>query len=62
MRKIVEFIIKPTEQYSFLVTGFSRRTASRPGTTLSATTKAGRTACYAYPKPRRIELLMPWSL
>jgi hypothetical protein len=43
--KIVDFTIKPIEQHSFLLTGFSRHTSSRPtfgGTTLSTTTEAGR--------------------
>ncbi len=43
--KIDDFTIKPVEQHSFLLTGFSRHTSPRPsfgGTTLSTATKAGR--------------------
>jgi hypothetical protein len=43
--EFIDFTIKPIEQYSFLLTGFSRHTSSRPtfgGTTLSTTTEAGR--------------------
>ncbi len=42
---IDDFTIKPVEQHSFLVTGFSRHTSSRPsfgGTTLSTAVEAGR--------------------
>jgi hypothetical protein len=42
---IDDFTIKPMEQHSFLVTGFSRHVSSRPtfgGTTLSTTAEAGR--------------------
>jgi hypothetical protein len=43
--KINDFTIKLMEQYSYLLTGFSRHNSSRPmfgGTTLSTTTEAGR--------------------
>jgi hypothetical protein len=43
--KIVDFSIKPIQQHSYLLTGFSWHTSSRPtfgGTTLSTTTEAGR--------------------
>jgi hypothetical protein len=42
--KIDDFTIKPIEQHSFLLTGFSRHTLSRPsfgGTTLSTAAEAG---------------------
>ncbi|PVH70467.1 hypothetical protein DL98DRAFT_133862 [Cadophora sp. DSE1049] len=45
MGKIDDFTIKPVEQHSFLLTGFSRHTSSRPsfgGTTLSTAAEAGR--------------------
>ncbi|KAF4632617.1 hypothetical protein G7Y89_g5508 [Cudoniella acicularis] len=45
VEKIIDFTLKPIEQHSFLLTGFSRHTSSRPtfgGTTLSTTTEAGR--------------------
>jgi hypothetical protein len=43
--KIDDFTIKPVEQHSFLVTGFSRHTPSRPlfdSTTLSTAAEASR--------------------
>jgi hypothetical protein len=43
--KIDDFTIRPIEQHSFLVTGFSRHTQSRPslgGATLSTAAEAGR--------------------
>jgi hypothetical protein len=45
MGKIDDFTIKPVEQHSFLLTGFSQHTSSRPsfgGTTLSTAAEAGR--------------------
>jgi hypothetical protein len=44
--KVDDFTIKPLEQHSFLVTGFSRHTPSRPssgGTAVSTAAEAGRT-------------------
>jgi len=43
--KVDDFTIKPIEQHSFLLTGFSRHTSSRPSfssTTLSTAAEAGR--------------------
>jgi hypothetical protein len=48
--KIDDFIIKPVEQYQFLLTSFSRHISSRPsfgGTTLSTAAEAGRTHKHA---------------
>ncbi|KAF4624746.1 hypothetical protein G7Y89_g13424 [Cudoniella acicularis] len=45
MGKIDDFTIRPVEQHSFLLIGFSRHTSSRPsfgGTTLSTAAEAGR--------------------
>lgn len=50
--KIDDFTIKPIEQHSYLLSGFSRHVSSRPsfgGTTLSTTAEADRDHVDAYP-------------